>query len=286
MISDVPVKEHGSGEGSLKKILVIGGSGFVGRNIIPELSKYYSVSYLSRSECKRLKDLGIQWIKGDIRNEEDLGIIKEFDIIIDLVAVINEKMERHHDVNVIGMHNIITNARRESRIVYFSAMNANIGRTRYFVTKYQAENMLMERGNYTIIRPSIIFGSDDYLTKMLLDLKLPFIPKSGKLCPVYIGDIALLMPRLVELDGIFEISGPEELTLKDMYSIIRRIRGKGKVYGVPDILVYPFIPFLPITREQLYMLKMDFCHGKEIWKRFSMEPSKYSETMEKILKGG
>ncbi|MCI4434801.1 MAG: NAD-dependent epimerase/dehydratase family protein [Thermoplasmata archaeon] len=278
------MKEHGSGDGSLKSLLVIGGSGFVGRNIIPELMEKYSVSYMSRSECKKLKDLGVPWIKGDIRNEEDLKIIRDFDIIMDLVAVINEKMEKHHDVNVIGMHNIISIAREDSRIVYFSAMNSDRGRTRYFITKYQAENMLMKRGNYTILRPSIIFGEDDYLTNMLRNLKVPFVPRSGWLCPVYVKDIAKILPRLIDDGGIFEISGPEELSLLDMYNIIREINGKKRAHSVPDFLVYPFLPFLPITREQLEMLKMDFCHGKDIWKKYSMEPSKYRETMEKLLK--
>ncbi len=263
---------------------MIGGSGFVGRNIIPELIDRYSISYLSRHECEKLKGLGIEWIKGDIRNEEDLRVARDFDYIMNLVAVINEKQEKHHDVNVIGMHNIIQNARDDSKIVYFSAMNANVGKTRYFITKYQAENMLMERGNYTIIRPSIIFGEDDYLTEMMKKMRIPFIPNSGKLCPVYIKDIARILPDMMEEGGIYEISGPDEITLLDMYRTIRKIMGKGNAYAVPDFLVYPFIPFLPISREQLYMLKMDFCKGKEIWKKFSIFPSHYEETMKKLLK--
>ncbi|MEL9998934.1 MAG: NAD-dependent epimerase/dehydratase family protein [Thermoplasmata archaeon] len=268
----------------MKNLLVIGGSGFVGRNIIPTLINNYSVSYLSRHECKKLKDLGVEWIKGDIRNEEDLKILKDYDYIIDLVAVINEKLEKHHDVNVIGMHNIISNANENSKIIYFSAMNANVGKSKYFITKYQAENMLMHRGNFTIIRPSIIFGEDDYLTEMMKNLRIPFVPKSGKLCPVYIMDIAKILPKMIEMGGIFEISGPEEITLLDMYRTIRKIMGKGNAYSVPDFLLYPFIPFLPITREQIYMLKLNFCKGKEIWKNFSITPSGYAETMEKLLK--
>ncbi|MGC8686489.1 MAG: NAD-dependent epimerase/dehydratase family protein, partial [Thermoplasmata archaeon] len=156
------------------KILVIGGSGFVGRHIIPYLAKENSVSYLSRSENPKLKNLGVQWIKGNITNENDLKILAEFDTIIDLVAVINEKEQRHEDVNVKGMENIIKNA-GNAKIVYFSAMNADVGQTKYFVTKRKAENMLKKRGNYIIMRPSIIYGEDDYLTQMLINMKVPFI---------------------------------------------------------------------------------------------------------------
>ncbi|MDP8011743.1 MAG: NAD-dependent epimerase/dehydratase family protein [Thermoplasmata archaeon] len=264
------------------KIVVVGGSGFVGRNIIPHLAKEHSVSYISRSENKKLKSIGVQWIKGNITNENDLKIIGEFDIVIDLVAVINEKEQKHEDVNVKGMENILKNA-GNSRIVYFSAMNADNAKTKYFITKRKAEEMLIKRGNYIILRPSIIFGEDDYLTQMLINLKMPFIPKSGKLCPVYVEDIANILMKVINKEGIFEISGPDDLTLKDMFDIIRKINGKGRSYTVPDFLVKMLSPFLPITKEQLTMLSLDFCKGKEIFSELNIKPSRYEETMRKLF---
>jgi len=264
------------------KIAVIGGSGFVGRHIIPHLAKENSVSYISRSENPKLKNLGVQWIKGNITNENDLKILGELDTIIDLVAVINEKEQRHEDVNVKGMENIIRNA-GNAKIVYFSAMNADVGQTNYFVTKRKAEDMLRKRGNYIIMRPSIIYGEDDYLTQMLINMKVPFIPRSGKLCPVYVEDLAKILVNVINGTGIFEISGPDDLTLKDMFDIIRKIKGKGRSYVAPDFLVRLFLPFLPITREQIAMLSLDFCKGKEIFSRLNIVPSRYEETMRKLL---
>jgi len=264
------------------KIAVIGGSGFVGRHIIPHLAKENSVSYISRSENPKLKNLGVQWIKGNITNENDLKILGEFDTIIDLVAVINEKEQRHEDVNVKGMENIIKNA-GNAKIVYFSAMNADVGQTKYFVTKRKAEDMLKKRGNYIIMRPSIIYGEDDYLTQMLINMKIPFIPKSGKLCPVYVEDLAKILVNIINSTGIFEISGPDDLTLKDMFDIIRKIKGKGSSHIAPDFLVRLFLPFLPITKEQIEMLSLDFCKGKEIFSSLNIVPSRYEETMNKLL---
>lgn len=264
------------------KIAVVGGSGFVGRHIIPHLAKENSVSYISRSENPKLKNLGVQWIKGNITIENDLKILGEFDTIIDLVAVINEKEQRHEDVNVRGMENIIKNA-PNAKIVYFSAMNADTGQTKYFTTKRKAEEMLKARGNYVIMRPSIIYGEDDYLTEMLLNMKVPFIPRSGRLCPVYIEDLAKILIRVMNDQGIFEVSGPDDLTLKDMFDILRQIKNKGRSFTVPNFLLQILSPFLPITKEQIAMLSMDFCRGKEIFSRLNIEPSHYEETMRRLL---
>lgn len=264
------------------KIAVVGGSGFVGRHIIPHLIQGNSVSYISRSENAKLKSLGVEWIKGNITNENDLKVLRDFDAIIDLVAVINEKEQRHEDVNVRGMENIIKNA-PNAKIIYFSAMNADIGQTRYFITKRKAEEMLKARGNYVIMRPSIIYGEDDYLTEMLLNMKVPFIPRSGKLCPVYIEDLAKILTRVINNQGIFEVSGPDDLTLKDMFDIIRKIKNKGRSYTVPNFLLRILSPFLPITKEQIAMLSMDFCRGKGIFSRLNIEPSHYEETMRRLL---
>lgn len=264
------------------KILVIGGSGFVGRHIIPYIMKNNSVSYLSRKENEKLKNLGIAWIKGDITNRDDLKIAKDFDVIIDLVAVINEKEQKHEDVNVKGMENILGNAENK-KVIYFSAMNADIGNTKYFQTKRKAEEMLIKRGNYLILRPSIIYGEDDYLTEMLLSLKLPFVPKSGKLCPVFINDVAEILTRKMNDQGIIEISGPDELTLKDMFTILRKIKSKGKAYSVPIPIVKLLSPFLPISKEQIDMLSYDFCKGKNIFKELNLQPSRYEDVMKSIL---
>ena len=51
------------------KILVTGGSGFLGKALCLRLHGLgHTVSYLSRSEAKELKALDIKWFQGDISN--------------------------------------------------------------------------------------------------------------------------------------------------------------------------------------------------------------------------
>ncbi|MGC9166503.1 MAG: NAD-dependent epimerase/dehydratase family protein [Thermoplasmata archaeon] len=255
------------------KVAVFGGSGFVGRHLIPILLEEYDVAYISRNENGRLKEIGVHWIKGDIRYSDTIPDLSNFDIIIDLVAVINQKEQRHVDVNVNGVKNILSKMNKKQKIVYFSALNADIGQTEYFRTKREAEKIITERGNYLIFRPGIIFGEDDYLTLMLKKLNTPFIPKSGYLCPVYVESLSNLVEKMLLNNGIVEVSGPEKIKLVDMY---KTVRGK-KAMEIPHFLLYPFLPFLPISNEQLKMLKLDFCRPQDIWTVYGIEPVKYKE---------
>ncbi|MGC8584538.1 MAG: NAD-dependent epimerase/dehydratase family protein [Thermoplasmata archaeon] len=255
------------------KVAVFGGSGFVGRHLIPVLLEEHDVSYISRKENQKLKELGVKWIEGDIKYSDKIPDLSEFDIIIDLVAVINQKEQKHVDVNVGGIRNILSKMNKKQKIVYFSALNADKGDTEYFRTKREAENIITERGNYLIFRPSMIFGNDDYLTLMLKKLKTPFIPKSGYLCPVYVESLSNLVKNMINNNGIVEVSGSEKIRLVDMYKIIKRKRA----YEIPSFILYSLIPFLPITMEQIKMLRYDFCRPQDIWNLYGIEPVKYSD---------
>ena len=101
------------------KVAVFGGSGFVGRHLIPILLEEYDVTYISRNENKWLKEIGVNWIKGDIKNSDTIPDLSNFDLIIDLVAVINQKEQKHVDVNVNGVKNILSKMNKKQKIIYF-----------------------------------------------------------------------------------------------------------------------------------------------------------------------
>jgi CDP-paratose 2-epimerase len=79
-----------------KHILITGGAGFVGSTLCIGLKKkypnytIYALDNLRRSgselNLKRLKEVGVEFIHGDIRNPEDLNVFKQLDTIIDASA--------------------------------------------------------------------------------------------------------------------------------------------------------------------------------------------------------
>lgn len=110
------------------KILITGGAGFVGSNLALMLkSKYptyqlYCLDNLKRrgSELNipRLKNAGVEYIHGDIRNKEDLDIFPSLDFIIDasaepsVLAGINSSSYQLINSNLIGTVNCLELAKK------------------------------------------------------------------------------------------------------------------------------------------------------------------------------
>ena len=96
----------------------------------------------------------------------------------------------------------------------------------------EAEKLIVNSNlNWTILRPTMIFGSpkDRNMIKLInwID-KVPFIPIFGKgdnyQQPVYVKDLAWSIVEIIENENtfneIFNLSGPEPLTFKEIIKII------------------------------------------------------------------
>ncbi|EQD48468.1 NADH-dependent oxidoreductase, partial [mine drainage metagenome] len=93
----------------MEKILLIGGYGFLGSNVYTALSNEYSVEVMSRFKHGGTNIQGKDWIEGNITSKADMEIVmgRGYDYVFDFVGLINEKEQKHYDVSVTGMQNII-----------------------------------------------------------------------------------------------------------------------------------------------------------------------------------
>ncbi len=274
------------------KLIVLGGSGFVGSNILRQLDAEEK-AYFARHESPELDSEGIKFIKGDVRNYEDVkNAIADYDLIFHTIDVLVEKDETHEDLSLNGVKNIVKameELRGNKKLVYFSAINADKGKTDYFRYKRIAEDNANLLKNSLIIRPSTMFGPGDKFTKMLVDVakqKVPALPKSGNMAPVHIDDVITTLKNSLERSGTIDICTREMLTFGGMFNIVRAKLGMPPVKEVTPMIFRPIVGVLEkkglLTRDQLYMLQLDYYKENTSLYRYVKEPINYQDYINSV----
>jgi NADH dehydrogenase len=221
------------------KILVIGSSGFVGSHVMNHLKSLDAklATFLRRGE---IDNDSVQSYRGDITNPRDLEHAMELfrpDIVVHLVGIIKEKKPdvTFQNIHVEGTKNIVQSAKKFGikKIIYISALGAaKNAATEYYKTKFEAEQIIRDSGlDYTILRPSLMFGKGAGFTNMLakqLRLPLPFCPLIGDgaypFMPVAVDITATVIAQAAEgkaLKKTVDIVGPQELSLKTIQQTLK-----------------------------------------------------------------
>lgn len=261
------------------KILVIGGSGFVGTNLTRHLLEQgHGVTVASRKGKGSVQ--GAHYVAADAGKNTGLTEAAQGqDAVVYLVGIIRERGDQtFQQAHVDGVRNSLQAAKSAGirRFVHMSALGAAKGTgSGYFETKAQAEDLVQGSGlEWTIMRPSLIFGpGDDFFggtLKGLVKTPVPFIPQIGDghfpFRPIWIGDVAAAFEQSLNLQrtvgSAYNLVGPKEYTFRELLLLVRDALGSKKpLLPIPlflmDIAV-PLIsglPFSPITKDQYLMLK-------------------------------
>ncbi|MCL4452905.1 NAD(P)H-binding protein [Ferroplasma sp.] len=269
------------------KLIVLGGSGFVGSNILKQMDAEEK-AYFSRNNSEELDSLGIKYIKGDIREYEDVkNAIENYDVVVHAVDVLVENEETHEDLSLKGMKNIVQamqELRGNRKLIYFSAINADKGKTDYFRYKRLAEDNASLIKTSLIIRPSTMFGPGDKFTKMLINAakgRVPYLPRSGNMAPVHINDVITVIKNSMERSGVIDVCTRERVSFADMFNVIRAKLGMQPVKEVTSTIFKPFIGSLEkrgvLTKEQFYMLQLDYYKENTSLYRYVAEPITYKD---------
>ena len=262
-------------------VAVTGGTGFVGTTVVSELLRAgHEVRILSRKAPERLSD-GVSHVPGSIVTGEGLDTLVEgVDAVIHLVGIIREVGANtfkavHHKgtVNVI----VATSRAGVSRYLHMSAMGTRKEAiSRYHQSKWAGEEAVHASSlDWTIFRPSTIFGPGDSFVNMLTGMmrKFPLMPVIGggtnKMQPVFVNDVAVAFRTALESDihirRCYELGGPHTLTLMQILSYIAQVIDKKPLFvPAPLPIVAPLVKLaqafrisLPITSDQLIMLRED-----------------------------
>jgi nucleoside-diphosphate-sugar epimerase len=243
------------------KIVVPGGAGFVGRNLVRML---YSTNQtmsevivldISQSNLEYVKKYNVRAVNADLSKQGDWNHeFENADVVINLAAQLSSpNHEPFHRNNVLATKNIIEAMRKADvqRIVHFSsAAVLSIWKDDYARTKNEGENLVKESGlDYCILQPSIMYGPTDetnigYLINFAKKIPVFPIPGRGKWPrqPLYIDDISRLILKIIKdfpHNKTLSINGKEVIYFKDMVKIVLKELGgfKFRVFLPVNIFV-------------------------------------------------
>ncbi len=233
-------------------ILVSGGTGFVGSAIVKELLRRgEQVAVLGRDGDKIRKRLGtsVEARAGNVRDPATLAApMLGVDIVINAVQFPGSPIENRRkgwtfeEIDLKGTRHQVDAAKAAGvrRFVYVSGVGAaKDADQHWFRYKWEAEKYLQASGReWSIIRPTGVFGPEDPSLNRFLGFakRLPFVPMFGdgkqSMQPVFIDDVgravadAALKPEAA--NTLFEIGGPEVMSMNDVVKTALEVQGKKK----------------------------------------------------------
>ncbi|WP_090141399.1 complex I NDUFA9 subunit family protein [Limnohabitans sp. DM1] len=272
---------------SAQHVLVLGGSGFVGRHVCEQLTRlgwHTTVPTRRALNAASVQSLpGLNVIEASVHSEADLArLMPGHDAVVNLVAVLHGSEERFENVHV-DLPGKIASAMKKSgvqRLVQVSALGADPqGPSMYQRSKARGETVLQNAGlELTILRPSVIFGAEDKFLNLFADLQavVPFMPLAGsgtRFQPVWVGDVAQAVVACLQnpntIGQTYELCGPDVLTLGELvqragqWAGVNHGRGR-PVIGLPNwvgwlqALAMEMAPGEPLmSRDNLASMKVD-----------------------------
>lgn len=297
---------------AIMNILVLGGSGFVGGHLARRLSRDgHSIHVGTRHApgARRLRIIpGVRIRQFDPYDIDRLAReLEGRDAVVNLVGILNESgndgsgFRRAHVELVEGAVEACRKA-GVRRFVHMSALNAGNGDSHYLATRGEGEDRVRDSElDWTIFRPSTIFGPDDSFLNRFASLLsfspvLPLARPDAVMSPVHVGDVAEAFARaLRDRDTVaeaYELCGPEQWRLQEVVEWIARQRGmKRWIPGLPDSLgylqgrVFDFVPGKPFSSDNFRSLQVDSVCGDDGFGRLGIEPWPMREKAAQWLRG-
>ena len=235
----------------MKKILIMGGNQFVGKEITKKfLDKDYTVYALNRGTRKNIEE--VIFFKVDRDNFIEMeNILKniDVDIIIDVSAYTEEQVDILHKVmkNRFKQYILISSASVYNNIESTPANEesqtgenliwGDYAKNKYLAEKKTIENSKIYNFKYTIFRPFYIYGVGNNLDRenyffSRIKYNLPiYIPSKNNIIQFgYVEDLALAIESSIGnsdfYNQTFNISGDEYVTMSEFSEICGKVMNK------------------------------------------------------------
>ena len=251
-----------------ENILVVGGSGFIGRHLVAALAARgarVTVPARRRERAKHLTLLPtIEVVEADVGAPGVLDRLAEGrDAIINLAGVLHSRRGRPDERGPndygpdfarahVELPQALVNvcrARGVRRLVHLSAIGASSDApSEYLRSKGVGEQAVLaaEDLRVSVLRPSVVFGPEDQFLNLFATLArlLPVLALAcpeARFQPVYVGD--LVRAVLAALDAspqggkVYELCGPRRYTLRELVAWVCEVTGRRRpVLGLSPML--------------------------------------------------
>ncbi|MDA9231348.1 complex I NDUFA9 subunit family protein [Rickettsiales bacterium] len=275
-----------------KKILIFGGSGFIGSGLVDQISNNskYKIDIVCTNREKSEKKLKNKNIGFRIFNIFDETIlkdqIKEYDVIINLIGKLFEKSKNdfdkfHHQFPALLSKNIS----EHQLFIHISALGVEQSSksSLYAKSKIEGEQKIIRNleNNYVIIKPSIVFGEEDNFFNLFAQMSRfsPILPLIGggeaKFAPIYVKDINKSILEIINRPkqykgSIFEAYGKKEASFKElMQFILKSTKKKRLLLNIPFSIakfqakIINFLRIYVLTSDQVELLKYNNVASKK-----------------------
>lgn len=283
-----------------KTICVLGGTGFVGHQLISQLTRagYYVIAPSRNRERHRSLQVlpKVDVIDADIHDEETLNaLFVGCHAVINLTAILNEnKRGEFKQVHVELVKKVINACKNAdvTRLLQMSAINADAtkGSSQYLRSKGEGEALALAADglNVTVFRPSVIFGKDDSFFNKFAELllNLPILPLTcpgSRMAPIHVSDVAAVMVKALNDKTTFsqryDLCGPKSYTLEELVNYTNRLTGKKRTIiplgdGMSAMMgrIMGMMPFKPFSYDNYLSLQTPAVSDKAFPSQFGITP--------------
>ena len=266
----------------MNNILVIGGTGFVGRAVCEHLVQRngggggrITVPTRRLAHGLRVRSLPtVELVQADVHDAAALArLVAGQDAVINLVAILHGTAQAFQKVHVDLPRRLAAAcvAGGVRRLVHVSALGVGADApSNYLRSKTAGEAALKAaKLDLTVWRPSVIFGAEDRFMNLFATLQAvaPLLPLAGsdaRFQPVWVEDVAsaivMSLDRPDSIGRSFEAVGPKVYTL----SMLARLAGRWSGHERPQLA-------LPGPLARLQALAMECLPGEPLMSRDNLD---------------
>jgi len=228
-----------------RRILLLGGTGFVGRSVCERLVERDADTRITVATRRLSRARAVQFlptvdpVQCDVHDDAQLTrLVAGHDAVIQLIAILHGSADDFQQVHVRLAQRLAAAcaATGVKRVLQVSALGASADApSHYLRSKAEAEAVLRAAPlALSVLRPSVIFGAGDDFLNLFAALQsvAPLMPLAGadaRFQPVWVEDVSEALMRCLAqtatIGQTYECAGPQVFTLAELVRLAGRLCG-------------------------------------------------------------